>query len=133
MRNVENVFHLSIPCRNLEEAREYYVERLGCKLARRYDDRITLDFFGDQVVCHLAPEQIDLKAAPYPKHFGITFRKRADFDSVLTRLKYQGLELLVELNNRFEGRREEHMTFMIADPSNNVIEFKCYQDHAMMY
>ena len=28
--------------------------QLGCKLARRYADRITLDFFGDQLVCHLS-------------------------------------------------------------------------------
>ncbi len=33
--------------------------RSGCKLARRYADRITLDFFGDQLVCHLAEEPAD--------------------------------------------------------------------------
>ncbi len=29
----------------------------GCKLARRYADRITLDFFGDQVVVHLSDDR----------------------------------------------------------------------------
>lgn len=53
-----NVFHLAIPALDLEAAREFYVEGLGCTLARRYDDRITLNFFGDQVVCHLS-DRID--------------------------------------------------------------------------
>jgi uncharacterized protein len=59
MRNVHNAFHLAIPCKNLDEAFDFYVTQLGCKLARRYADRITLDFFGDQLVCHLAPDKIE--------------------------------------------------------------------------
>lgn len=55
----KSIFHLAIPCRDLDEAKEFYVGQLGCRLARRYDDRITLEFFGDQVVCHLSPQDID--------------------------------------------------------------------------
>ena len=36
------------------ETVDFYVTKLGCKLARRYDDRVTFDFFGDQLVCHLS-------------------------------------------------------------------------------
>ena len=53
MRTTADVFHLAIPTHDLDAAQDFYVTRLGCKLARRYADRITLDFFGDQVVCHL--------------------------------------------------------------------------------
>ena len=55
-------------------------EKLGCYLARRYDDRITLDFFGDQLVCHLSDETVEAPSL-YPRHFGITFRRREDFDA----------------------------------------------------
>ena len=41
---------------DLDEAEAFYVGGLGCKLARRYDDRITVDFFGDQLVCHLSDQ-----------------------------------------------------------------------------
>ena len=44
---------------------------LGCKLARRYNDRITLDFFGDQVVCHLVSEPLEPPASLYPRHFSL--------------------------------------------------------------
>ena len=54
MRTTHDAFHLAIPVADLDEAQDFYVTGLGCKLARRYDDRITLDFFGDQVVCHLS-------------------------------------------------------------------------------
>ena len=47
MRDSENVFHLAIPCKDLDETQDFYVEKLGCKLARRYADRVTLNFFGD--------------------------------------------------------------------------------------
>ena len=42
MRNQLDAFHLAIPARDLDEAYDFYVRGLGCKLARRYDDRITL-------------------------------------------------------------------------------------------
>ena len=82
MREPGDVFHLAIPARDLDEAQHFYVTQLGCHLARRYDDRITLDFFGDQVVCHLS-DQVEADPTLYPRHFGVTFRHRADFDAVL--------------------------------------------------
>jgi extradiol dioxygenase family protein len=77
MRNSVTVFHLAIPARNLDEARRFYVDGLGCTLARRYADRITLNFFGDQVVCHLS-DHVDAAPTLYPRHFGVTFRERED-------------------------------------------------------
>ncbi len=53
MRETLDVFHLAIAAYDLDDAQEFYVGSLGCKLARRYADRITIDFFGDQLVCHL--------------------------------------------------------------------------------
>ena len=32
-----------------------------------------------------------------------------------------------------EGEVEEHWTFFLVDPSNNLLEFKCYRDPRMMY
>jgi extradiol dioxygenase family protein len=133
VRNPENVFHLAIPCRDLEESREFYVDRLGCRLARRYDDRITLDFFGDQLVCHLAPDEIDSEPRIYPRHFGITFRKRDDFERVLHSARDTGVGILRDVFTRFADKPERHLTFFLVDPSNNVLEFKHYPDSQYMY
>lgn len=133
MRRPDHVFHLAIPCRDLDETRRFYAEGLGCRVARRYADRITLDFFGDQVVCHLAPEEIDPDPKIYPRHFGVTFRTAVDFEEVLARARSQHLAFFAEPFVRFSGRREEHRSFLLRDPSNNLIEFKHYADPEMMY
>ena len=133
MRNQNNVFHLAIPCKDLDETQDFYVSKLGCKLARRYADRVTLDFFGDQVVCHLAPEKIDQDPSMYPRHFGVTFKDRREFDNLLKLARQRGLPFFQEPMQRFEGRIEEHETFFLIDPANNLLEFKYYFDDRMMY
>jgi extradiol dioxygenase family protein len=133
MRNPNNAFHLAIPCRDLDETKDYYVEKMGCKLARSYNDRITLNFFGDQVVIHEAPNEIDLEPKMYPRHFGITFLDKNDFDQIHKRAIEKELNFFEELKIRFKGLREEHLTFFLIDPSNNLIEFKYYHDPDMMY
>ena len=132
MRTNDDAFHLAIPTQNLDEAEAFYVKLLGCKLARRYADRITLDFFGDQLVCHLS-DRIDEPPQMYPRHFGITFRHREDFDALLRLARVRGLTFFAEPSQRFDGLVEEHSTFVLVDPSNNLIEFKHYLDPRMMY
>lgn len=134
MRTTEDVFHLAIPAFDLAETEQFYVGGLGCKLARRYPDRITLDFFGDQVVCHLSERDGEvLPASLYPRHFGITFRAERDFIAVHQLATLRKLPFFHEMSTRFEGRAEVHRTFVLSDPSGNLIEFKHYSDPRMMY
>jgi extradiol dioxygenase family protein len=132
MRDAHNVFHLAVPCRDLDEAFEFYVTKLGCKLARRYPDRITLDFFGDQLVCHLS-QKFDREPQMYPRHFGVTFRDQDEFERLLALGRQRELPFFQEPFTRFEGKAEEHWTFFLVDPSNNLLEFKYYRDPRMMY
>jgi len=132
MRDHRDAFHLAIPVRDLDEAQDFYVRGLGVKLARRYDDRITLDFFGDQVVCHLS-DRIDTDPQLYPRHFGVTFREREDFDRLLRLAQLRKLTFFGPVSTRFEGTAEEHLTMVLRDPSNNLLEFKHYVDPRMMY
>jgi extradiol dioxygenase family protein len=132
MCNQADVFHLAIPAHDLDEAQQFYVDGLGCTLARRYDDRITLNFFGDQVVCHLS-DSIDVAPALYPRHFGITFRERKSWQSVLNRARAHDLPLFAPPFRRFHGRPEGHDAFVLRDPSNNLLEFKHYDDPEMRY
>jgi extradiol dioxygenase family protein len=138
MRRPDDAFHLAIPARDLNEAYDFYVTGLGCHLARRYDDRITLDFFGDQLVCHLAPEAVpvgdELAALRlYPRHFGVTFHDRADLDRLLRLVELRKLPVFAAARLRFEGLVEEHTTVVLRDPSANLLEFKHYHDPRMMY
>jgi extradiol dioxygenase family protein len=133
LRDAANAFHLAIPVADLDQAQEFYVTKLGCHLARRYDDRITLDFFGDQVVCHLTegyePGPLEL----YPRHFGVTFRHRRDFDDLLALVALRDLPVFRAAQPRFKDQVEEHETVVLVDPSGNLLEFKHYRDPRMMY
>ena len=134
MRTTHDVFHLAIPVYDLDAAERFYVGLLGCKLARRYPDRITLDFFGDQLVCHLTeglpprkPESL------YPRHFGVTFRDGADFRALHELAVIRKIPFFADVSTRFEATAEEHRTFVLLDPSGNLLEFKHYRDPRMMY
>ena len=135
MRTACDVFHLAVPVHDLGEAQRFYVDMLGCKLARHYPDRITLDFFGDQLVCHLcdneSPREEPLSL--YPRHFGVTFRDAADFQALHDCAISRKIPFFRDLSTRFEGMVEEHRTFVLIDPSDNLLEFKHYRDPRMMY
>jgi hypothetical protein len=133
MRTTHDVFHLAIPTHDLDEAQQFYVTQLGCKLARRYHDRITLDFFGDQVVCHLTEGEPADPRSLYPRHFGVTFRDAADFEALHSCAVTRKIPFFQEMSLRFEGMHEEHRTFVLKDPTGNLMEFKHYGDPRMMY
>jgi uncharacterized protein len=141
MRTCTDVFHLAIPAYDLDEAQHFYVTLLGCKLARRYHDRITLDFFGDQLVCHLTEPELEPEpgadplepASLYPRHFGVTFRGAADFEALHDCAVTRKIPFFADVSVRFGGLVEEHVTFVLRDPSGNLLEFKHYRDPRMMY
>ena len=118
---------------DLEEAINFYVDGLGCQLARRKDDRVSFKFFGALVVCHLHPEAIDPDPEMYPRHFGITFQHKSEFEQVLERARSENLNFFRQVFSRFEGSADEHRAFFLKDPSNNLVEFKYYRDPNMMY
>ena len=133
MRTTADVFHLAIPTHDLDEAFDFYVTKMGCKLARRYPDRITLDFFGDQVVCHLTPGEPAAPKDLYPRHFGVTFKESADFEALHACAVARKIPFYCDISLRFEGLVEEHRTFVLVDPTGNLLEFKHYNDPRMMY
>jgi extradiol dioxygenase family protein len=84
------------------------------------------------VVCHLS-DRTEPEPELYPRHFGVTFRNRADFDALIKLVQLRKLPVFRDAATRFEGLAEEHATFVLRDPSNNLIEFKHYLDPRMMY
>jgi extradiol dioxygenase family protein len=128
----EAIFHLAVVSGDLDQSEDFYT-RLGCTRARRYGDRITLNFFDHQVVCHLEPSSVDPEPKMYPRHFGMTFTNESDYESVLDGALMEGLPFFAEDSWRWQGRADQHRTFFLRDPSNNLLEFKWYPDSTMIY
>jgi extradiol dioxygenase family protein len=133
MRDSRDAFHVAIPTHDLDAAVEFYVFGLGARLARRYPDRVTFDFFGDQLVCHLDLDGVPAEVVAYPRHFGVTFARAADFDRLLRLVEHRKLRVLSGPELRFEGTAEEHRTIFLVDPSHNVLEFKQYEDPRLQF
>ena len=50
-------FHLAFPVHDLAEARRFYGEILGCPEGRSSGEWVDFNFYGHQIVAHLAPEE----------------------------------------------------------------------------
>jgi hypothetical protein len=121
------IAHVAVPCCDLEEAARWYAEVLGAQPVRKLKDRVTFSFGGVlQLVCHLERRAVVHNPRAYPRHHGLTFLRMEDFDRMRDHVLRSGAKFLVRPTLRFANTAHEHQTFMLADPSGNVVEFKCY-------
>jgi hypothetical protein len=121
------IAHVAVPCRDLGEAARWYAEVLGAQPVRILEDRVTFSFGGVlQLVCHLERRAIEANPRAYPRHHGLTFLRMADFDRLKEHVEKLSIPFLGRPGLRFANTPHEHKTFMVVDPSGNVVEFKCY-------
>ncbi len=121
------LFHLAFPVGDLEQARRYYVDGLGCTLGRRSGSALTLGLAGHQLVAHLSERPPEVQAGIYPRHFGLVFLARGDWLALAARVRAQGLRFYQAPHRRFAGLPIEHDTFFLEDPFHNLLEFKHYR------
>lgn len=128
-------FHLAITVRDLAGAREFYGRLLGCPEGRSSDRWVDFDFFGHQLVCHVAPAPasgahtpVDGQDVPVP-HFGMVLEMPV-FEALAARLKAAGVTFEIEPTVRFRGKPGEQATMFLRDPSGNALEFKSFRDIA---
>jgi uncharacterized protein len=126
---VQPILHLSIPVRDLAEARQFYVETLGCEAARARDGYQDVWFYGLQLTLQDRPDQVTPLLAGGVRHFGVTLARR-DFDAAVGRLDAGAVTWVVPVTTDDAGTPTEQTKAKIADPSGNVIELKTYADVA---
>lgn len=131
-------FHLAIQVRDINEARTFYTEVLGCNTGRSAETWIDLDLYGHQLVCHLNPSigregkiqshtnAVDGHGVPVP-HFGVVL-DMADWQQLADRLQQLNIDFIIEPYIRFKGEVGEQATLFFMDPSGNAIEFKAFKD-----
>ena len=132
-------FHLAIPVDDLEAARSFYVDLLGCGVGRSSDRWIDFDFFGHQVVVHRSEEcssdaarnPVDGDRVPVP-HFGAVLAWD-EWEVLAQRLRSAGTSFVVPPRVRFEGEIGEQGTFFVRDPAGNALEFKTFRDPSQLF
>jgi len=123
------ILHLSIPVQDLDEARAFYVDALGCQAARARDGYCDIWFYGMQVTLQDQPDEAPGLRAGGCRHFGVTLA-RHEFDAAVARLVARGVAWVSPVSTDHEGSTLEQTKAKVADPSGNVIEIKTYPDVA---
>ena len=125
-------FHLAFPVHDLSAARAFYGELLGCPEGRSSPDWIDFNFYGHQIVAHLAPDecansalsQVDGHGVPV-RHFGAVL-SIPQWEELAAKLKAVGTEFVIEPYVRFKGEPGEQATMFFRDPSGNAVEIKAF-------
>jgi extradiol dioxygenase family protein len=129
-----SLFHLAFPVDDIQKARAFYGGLLGCPEGRSADTWVDFDFYGHQIVAHLAPDEtghrntsaVDGHDVPV-RHFGAILSMDA-WEKLAQRLKDAAVKFIIEPHVRFKGQAGEQATMFFLDPSGNALEFKAFGD-----
>lgn len=137
--NAIPLFHLAFPVKDIPEARRFYGELLGCPEGRSAPSWVDFDFYGHQIVAHLAPSEIGHKATSQVdghdvpvRHFGAILPMDA-WQKLADKLTAAGTKFIIEPHVRFKGEVGEQATMFFLDPSGNALEFKSFADMSQVF
>lgn len=133
------LFHLAFPVTSLEKARAFYGGLLGCAEGRSAADWVDFDFYGHQIVAHLAPGEaghrstnaVDGDNVPV-RHFGAILPMN-EWERLAAKLKAAGMRFVIEPHVRFKGEVGEQATMFLLDPCGNALEFKAFKDIGRLF
>ena len=126
-------FHLAFPVHDIAAARQFYGDLLGCPEGRSSAEWIDFNFYGHQIVAHLAPDECGHRGASSKvddhdvpvRHFGAVLNL-AQWQQLADKLKAAGTKFVIEPYVRFKGEPGEQATMFFHDPSGNAIEIKAF-------
>lgn len=131
--------HLSFLVSNLDQARNFYVDVLGCKEGRSAATWIDFDMHGNQLSVHFCEGWkgaqgtgvVDEKNVPMP-HFGAVLPMPL-WEELSEKLINAGVQFILKPQIRFKGLAGEQATMFIFDPSGNALEFKGFRDMSSIF
>lgn len=133
-------FHLAFPVHDLSAARAFWGGVMGCAEGRASAQWIDFNFYGHQLVAHLAPDHtgqdaarnhVDGHGVPVP-HFGVVLTL-GQFEALAERLAAAGVAFEIAPYTRFAGQPGEQRTMFFRDPSGNAVEIKAFADLGQLF
>lgn len=133
-------FHIAFPVDDLDAARSFYGNVLGCVEGRSSAQWIDFDLFGHQIVAHMKPASskpeahhnpVDGHDVPVP-HFGVVL-PMDEWERLADRLKRADIKFIIEPYIRFKGEVGEQATMFFLDPAGNALEFKAFADVSQLF
>ena len=125
-------FHLSLPCRDINETKQFYEQELGFQIGRKkgyiwFD----VDIFGNQLTFtydesfKLTIKNYKFDDSTLPTfHYGIIIDKDVWDD---LHLKYQNKDYFAICSIYFlKDKKGQHQSFFLKDPNGYFFEFKTF-------
>ena len=131
-------FHVAVQVRDINEAREFYGNKMGLPEGRSSEEWIDFNMFGHQFVVHLNPQigktgqlpaitnAVDGHGVPVP-HCGVVMEFE-DWEQFAERAQTFVDEFIIEPYIRFKGEPGEQGTMFFKDPTGNALEFKAFRN-----
>ena len=133
------LFHLAFPVTSLAKARAFYGGVLGCPEGRSSEDWVDFNFYGHQIVAHLAPGEAGRKSTNAVdgdnvpvRHFGVVLAMD-EWERLSKKLRSAGVSFIIEPHVRFKGEVGEQATMFLLDPCGNALEFKAFHDIGQVF
>ena len=128
-----SIFHLAYHVDDLDKARAFYGDLLGCAEGRSTETWVDFNFFGHQISLHLGPVlqttnsvQVGDHMVPMP-HLGVILAL-PQWQALADRLQAAKIPFTIAPTTRFAGEPGEQSTMFFHDPAGNPIEIKGFQD-----
>lgn len=131
-------FHMSLPCVDVNETKDFYIKNIGASSGRMAEHWIDIDLFGHQLT-FIQAEKFNFNSPNYvlegkilPSfHFGVI----VDIDTwgeLYAKLSKSDLEVVTQ-TTFLKDKTGEHLSFFINDPNDYMIEFKSFKELKEMF
>jgi extradiol dioxygenase family protein len=135
---METSFHISLPCLNVEDTKNFYLNIIGASAGRTNETWLDINLFGHQIT-FIQAEKFNFHSPNYvfegkmlPSfHFGVIVNEE-DWKALYAKLI--GLKLKVVTQTTFlEDKTGEHLSFFIKDSNDYLLEFKSFKNSKEMF
>ncbi|NRD21764.1 bleomycin resistance protein [Winogradskyella litoriviva] len=135
---METSFHISLPCLNVEDTKNFYINSIGASLGRTNENWLDINLFGHQIT-FIQAEKFNFNSPNYV--FEGKLLSSFHFGVIVNETSWKDLyEKLIQLNLKvvthatfLEDKIGEHSSFFIKDPNDYMLEFKSFKNYNEMF
>ena len=135
---METSFHMSLPCISVKETKNFYTSIIGASIGRMSENWVDINLFGHQLTFIKAgkfnfnnPNYVfEGKILP-SFHFGVIIDVET-WGKIYAKLNEQNLEVVTQ-TTFLKDKHGEHLSFLVKDPNDYMLEFKSFKDSKHMF
>ncbi|WP_452597991.1 VOC family protein [Pontimicrobium sp. MEBiC01747] len=126
-------FHLALPCKSVEDTRQFYINTLGAKVGRSSETWVDINLYGNQLTFtntgafkfNFKNYKLSDKILP-TFHFGVVVDNDT-WKKLYKKLSKNNFDVTTEVTF-LENKVGEHLSFFITDPNEYMVEFKSFKN-----